>query len=165
MGFFNDLGKKTSETTNKIAKKTSQTTSKIAKETKLKMKIADNKGKIKNIYEEIGKKVYESHIREERININEVIKSDCEDIDTLTKEIEDAKKEILVLNNKKICGKCFAEIEDKAMFCPQCGEKQTDEKTVLEKAEEKLEGKEIPEEKKKEAEAVKEELKEKNKKK
>ena len=44
MGFFNDIGKKTSEAT-----------SKIAKETKLKMKINENKGKVKELYEEIGK--------------------------------------------------------------------------------------------------------------
>ena len=56
MGFFSDLGKKTSETT-----------SKIAKETKLKLKINENKGKIDDIYEEIGKKVYEKHIREEKV--------------------------------------------------------------------------------------------------
>ena len=56
MGFFNDIGKKTSEAT-----------SKIAKETKLKMKINENKGKIKELYEEIGKKVYEKHVREENV--------------------------------------------------------------------------------------------------
>lgn len=45
MGFFSDLGKKTTETTNKIAR-----------ETKLKMKVNENKGKITDIYEVIGKK-------------------------------------------------------------------------------------------------------------
>ena len=58
MGFFNDLGKKTTEAT-----------SKITKETKLKLKMNENKGKISDLYEEIGKKVYEKHIREENINI------------------------------------------------------------------------------------------------
>ena len=42
MGFFNDLGKKTSKTTTKIAR-----------EAKLKMKINENKGKIKDLYEEL----------------------------------------------------------------------------------------------------------------
>ncbi len=50
MGFFSELGKKTTETTGKIAK-----------ETKLKLKMNENKGKINDIYEEIGKKVYEKH--------------------------------------------------------------------------------------------------------
>lgn len=151
MGFFNDLSKKTTETT-----------SKIAREAKLKMKITENKGKIKEIYEELGRKIYENHVREENIDINKLINDDCLKIDELSKEIEDARKEILILNNKKMCSKCFAEIEKDAMFCPKCGEKQTSEKTVLEKAEEKLEEADISPENEKEAEIVKEELKEKN---
>ena len=58
MGFFNELGKKTSEATNKITK-----------ETKLRLKMGDNKNKINNIYQEIGKKVYEKHARKKSINI------------------------------------------------------------------------------------------------
>ena len=48
------------------------------------------------------------------------------------------------------------------MFCSKCGEKQTEEKTVLEKAEEKLEKSDISPENEKEAEIVKEELEQKN---
>lgn len=151
MGFFNDLGKKTTETTTKIAR-----------EAKLKMKITENKGKIKDLYLEIGKKVYENHIREEKIDIKEFVLDDCSKIDTLSKEIEDARKEILVLNNKKMCKKCFAEIEKDSMFCSKCGEKQTEEKTVLEKAEEKLEEANISPENEEEAKIVKEELEQKN---
>lgn len=151
MGFFNDLGKKTTETTNKIAR-----------EAKLKMKINENKGIIKDLYETIGKKIYENHVREENIDIREFIKDDCLKIDKLSNEIEEARKEILELSNKKMCKKCFAEIEKNAMFCPKCGEKQTEEKTVFEKAEQKLEEVEISPENEKEAEIVKEELEQKN---
>ena len=151
MGFFNDLGKKTSKTTTKIAR-----------EAKLKMKINENKGKINDLYEELGRKVYENHVREENIDISEFINDNCSKIDVLSKEIEDARKEILVLNNKKMCKKCFAEIEKDSIFCPKCGEKQTEEKTVFEKAEEKLERSDISSENEKEAEIIKEELEEKN---
>ena len=151
MGFFNEIGKKTTETT-----------SKIAKEAKLKMKITENKGKIKDLYEEIGRKIYENHIREESIDIKELINDDCCKIDNLSKEVEDSRREILILNNKKLCKKCFSEIEKDAMFCPKCGEKQTEEKTVFEKAEEKLEEAEISPNNEKEAEIVKEELEQKN---
>ena len=147
MGFFNDLSKKTTETTNKIAR-----------EAKLKVKMAENKNKIKELYENLGKRVYESHIREENIDVKE----DCTKIDELSKEIENARIELLTLNNKKMCVKCFAEIDKDAKFCPKCGEKQNEEKTVFEKAEEKLEEAQIPEEKQDEKEIVKEELKEKN---
>ena len=99
MGFFSDLGRKTSETTGKIAK-----------ETKLKIKINENKGKITDIYEEIGKKVYEKHIREENIDIKVDLEEECSKIDELSQEIEEARLEILKLNQKRLCSKCGAEI-------------------------------------------------------
>ena len=152
MSFFNELGKKTTETT-----------SKIATEAKLKIEIAENKEEIKSLYEELGRKVFENHIREENINIHDLINGDCLKIDELSNKIENARKEILVLNDKKMCKKCFAEIEINNMFCPKCGKKQTEEKTTLENAEEKLEESNISPKNNKEAKIVKEELKQKNK--
>ena len=149
MGFFSDLGRKTSETTGKIAR-----------ETKLKMKINENKGKITDIYEEIGKKVYEKHVREENIDIKADLEEECKKLDELSKEIEEARIEILKLNQKKLCSKCSAEIENGALFCPKCGEKQEQEPTKKEEALEKLEEANIEPEKQEEAEAVKEYLKE-----
>ena len=75
---------------------------KIAKETKLKMKINENKGKITDIYEEIGKKVYEKHVREENIDIKADLEEECKKLDELSKEIEEARIEILKLNQKKL---------------------------------------------------------------
>ena len=147
MGFFNDLGKKGAEAT-----------SKLAKEGKLKLKISENKGKIKNGYEEIGRKIYEKHIREENYDIEEYLKDDLKTLDELSKEIDDARKEILVLNQKKLCSKCFEEIPNNAAFCPKCGEKQEDVKSVKEEALEKLEQTEISKDNKQEAETVKEKL-------
>lgn len=109
MSFFSDLGKKTTEATGKIAK-----------ETKLKLKINENKGKINDVYEEIGKKVYEKHVREEKVEIEKDLVEECSKIDELAKEIEDARIEILRLNQKRLCTKCSAEIEKNALFCPKC---------------------------------------------
>ena len=119
MGFFNEIGKKTTEAT-----------SKITRETKLKLKMTDNKNKISNLYEEIGRKVYEKHIREENINIKEELQEECKKIDELAKEIENARIEIMKLNNKKQCPNCFAEIEKDAAFCSKCGEKIAKEEVV-----------------------------------
>ena len=151
MGFFND-----------ITKKTTEVTAKITREAKLKIKINEDKAKVKELYETIGKKTYENHVRENKINIEEIIKEDCINLDKLSKSIEETREEILTLNHKKMCKKCFAEIETDVKFCPRCGDKQTEEKTIFEKAEEKLEQVEILPENKKEAEIVKEELKQKN---
>ena len=151
MGFFDDLGKKTADKTTKITK-----------EAKLKLKISENKSKVKDLYVEIGKKVYEKYVREEDIIIKDFINEECQKLAEISKEIEDARMEILNLNNKKLCSKCFAEIEKDMQFCPRCGEKQNDEKTVLEKAEEKLENADISEKNEAEAKIVKEELENKN---
>lgn len=115
MGFFNDLSKKTSETT-----------SRIARETKLKLKISDNNGRIKDLYEDIGKKFYMNRLKKVE-NCKEQIEDDCIIIDQLFAEIEKAKLEILGLYNKKLCHVCKAEMDKEIMFCPNCGEKQKEE--------------------------------------
>ena len=119
MEFFDKLGKKASE----AYKVTADKTGKIAKEAKLKMKMADLKSQANDIYEEIGKKVYEKHVREENISIKEELQEECEKIDNLSKEIEEARREILKLNNKRQCPECYAEIEKDAAFCSKCGHK------------------------------------------
>ena len=94
MEFFDKLGKKASE----AYKVTADKTGKIAKETKIKFKIGDLKSKISELYEEIGKKVYEKHVREEDINIKEDLEEQCTKIDVLSDEIEELLKQSLESN-------------------------------------------------------------------
>lgn len=135
MGFFNDIGKKTSEAT-----------SKITKEAKLKLKMGDNKNKINNLYGQIGKKVYEKHTRGENIDIKEELKEECEKIDALSSEIEEARLEVLKLNNKRLCPNCFAEVEKTSSFCSKCGEKLEEEVIVTKVPETVEEAEKIAEE-------------------
>ncbi len=123
MDFLDKLGKKASE----AYKVTADKTGKIAKEAKLKLKMNDLKGQISDIYKEIGKKVYEKHIREENINIKEDLEEECTKIDVLSSEVEDILKECMNLKDKKRCQKCYKEIEKDAKFCSECGEKQEQE--------------------------------------
>ena len=123
MEFFDKLGKKASE----AYKVTADKTGKIAKETKLKFRIGELKSQINNIYEEIGKKVYEKHIREEELCIKKDLEEQCTKIDVLSDEIDSILKECLLLKDKKQCQKCYKEIERNAKFCPNCGEKQIEE--------------------------------------
>lgn len=120
MDFFNKLGKKVSETYDATAEKTS----KLAKEAKLRMKINENKSDIKELYREIGKKVYEKHVREENIDIKTELEEECTKIDVLSSEIETCLKAILELKQRKQCPKCHSEIELDSAYCPKCGEKQ-----------------------------------------
>lgn len=120
MEFFDKLGKKASEAYRITADKTG----KIAKETKLKLKIGDLKSKINDIYEEIGKKVYEKHVKKEEISIQKDLEEECTKIDVMSDEIESLLKECLDLKDKKQCPKCYTEIEKDVKFCPNCGAKQ-----------------------------------------
>ena len=134
MEFFDKLGKKASEAYRITADKTG----KIAKETKLKLKIGDLKSKINDIYEEIGKKVYEKHVKKEEISIEKDLEEECTKIDVMSDEIESLLKECLDLKDKKQCPKCYTEIEKDVKFCPNCGAKQ-EENNSNEQAKENLE--------------------------
>lgn len=124
MEFFDKLGKKASEAYRVTADKTG----KIAKETKLKIKMGDLKSKINDIYEEIGKIVYEKHVKKEEIDIEKDLIEQCTNIDVMSDEIEALLKECLELKDRKQCPKCFTEIEKDAKFCPKCGMRQEENK-------------------------------------
>ena len=123
MEFFDKIGRKASE----AYKVTADKTGKIAKEAKLKMKMAELKSQVNDIYKEIGKKVYEKHIREENIDIKKDLEEECTKIDVLSAEIESNLKECLDLKDRKQCQKCFKEIDKNMNFCPECGAKQEEE--------------------------------------
>ena len=120
MGFFDNLGKKASAAYDATAEKTG----KLAKEAKFRMRINENKSDINDLYKEIGKKVYEKHVREENIDIKTELEEECTKIDVLSAEIETCLKSILELKAKKQCEKCHAEINLESAFCPKCGAKQ-----------------------------------------
>jgi len=141
MEFFDKLGKKASE----AYKMTADKTGKIAKETKMKLKMGELRTQINDIYEEIGKKVYEKHVREEDISIEKEIEEKCTQIDVLSDEIDSLLKQCLELKDKKQCPKCFTEIEKDVKFCPNCGEKQTEEPAKPVEVLEDLENAEIEE--------------------
>ena len=121
MDFFDKLGKKAT----KACKFTADKTGKLAKETKLKFKMSELKSKIEDIYEEIGKKVYEKHVQKEEISANDLLE-ECKQIDEMSNEIEKIRQECLDLKDRKQCSKCFKEIDKNMKFCPECGAKQED---------------------------------------
>lgn len=124
MDFWDKLTKKASET----YKGASEKTNKIAKETKLKLKMNENKSKINDLYEEIGKKVYQKHVAKEEVRIGDDIKEECEKIDELAHQIEDYEKQIWDLSDNKQCPNCKSKISKDDAFCPNCGTKQEEEK-------------------------------------
>ena len=127
MEFFDKLGKKDTE----AYKITADKTGKLAKETKLKIKISDLKSQINDLYEEIGKNVYQKHIREDE-EANKEIEEDishlCTKIDVLSDEIDSLLEQCLELKDRKKKKNCYKEIDKNDKYCPNCGAKQEDEK-------------------------------------
>ena len=120
MEFFDKLGKKASEAYRTTADKTG----KMAKEAKIRMKMGELKSEINDIYEEIGKIVYEKHIREGKYDIDNELEEKCTKIDCLSDEMDSYLKQCLELKDKKQCPNCYTKIEKNANFCPECGAKQ-----------------------------------------
>ena len=123
MDFLNKL----KNAANKTYKSASQKTGELAKEAKIKMKMNENKSKIKDLYEEIGKIIYQKHINKEEVKIKEDLDSYCSQIDEISKEQEKLQEEVLALKNKRICENCYTEIELNVKYCPHCGFEQSEE--------------------------------------
>ena len=127
MDFLDKLGKQASKT----YKYTAEKTSKLAKEAKIKMSMNENKSKIEELYEEIGKEVYRHHVTDENYEVDTDIMGEVEEyciqIDELCDRIEDERKELLSLKDKKQCPNCFEEIDKEFHYCPSCGASQEDE--------------------------------------
>lgn len=123
MNFLDKLTQISSQT----YKYTTEKTSKIAKIAKLKSLMNEDKQKIDDLYNEIGKEVYENHVREEKIDIVSKIEEVCKEIDAYADEIELTRKELLRLKDLKQCKKCSYEMELDFKFCPSCGAEQGEE--------------------------------------
>ena len=126
MEFLDKIGKQASKT----YKYTAEKTSKLAKEAKIKMSMNDKKSKVEELYEEIGKQVYRNHVSNENYKVDTDIMAEVKDyciqIDELCKQIEEDRKEILMLKDKKQCPNCFFEIDKEYHYCPNCGFNQED---------------------------------------
>lgn len=134
MEFFDKLGKKATQTYNMAAEKTT----KVARETKLKMKLSEAKNEIEEMYREIGKKVYQSHIDKKDMKIEEELVGELNEIDIKAKEVEEINNELLSIKDKKRCPNCHNQIEYDYKYCPECGKKQDEvikEVEVLDKEE------------------------------
>lgn len=103
-------------------------TGKLAREIKLKTQMSENKRKIQEIYEDIGKTIYEKYLLEEELNPEVDLLNPCSRIDTLADEIDTFRMELLKLKDLKQCPKCHYEIYYDFHYCPNCGYVQEQQK-------------------------------------
>jgi len=120
---------KVAQTVSKTYHVTAQQTEKLAKRMKLNAILDEDQEKIEDLYQEIGKIVYQKHVLDTEdqnkiIYIEEELMNECSKIDSLADEIADTRKELLKLRERKQCQTCQEEILFDAKFCPYCGARQ-----------------------------------------
>ena len=119
MDFFSKLGKKASQTYQVTKEKAAN----LSEELKLKGKISDLKDKIDDIYNEIGKKVYNELNEGKDVSKDEIMVK-CEEISKLKDNIEKLQSDILALKKVRKCSNCGEELDFEDVFCCKCGTKQ-----------------------------------------
>ena len=115
MGFFEDVGAHLSAAGNEAYKAAKE----LAGTGKLGIKIAEESGKLDDMFEMLGRTVYDAKVNEREEDISEAI----EEIRAKEQEIADLREELARRRNKKICKACGARTSDKNAFCPTCGAK------------------------------------------
>lgn len=115
MGFFDNLGEKLAATGEEVSKKAKEMSEVLS----LKNQIRTQEDQLKEIYESIGKKVFEAHKDEE----GSEYAADFESIKTALAGIETLNAQIREIKGTKTCSVCGADVEAEASFCPKCGAK------------------------------------------
>ena len=118
MSVFEKVGRKVSDTAKAAAKKSGD----IVEVTKLYMSIGSEEEKIKKVYIDLGKALYETYSTGGEVD--EISKGYCESIKSYEDNIKEIKLKILELKDLKLCQSCSAEIDSEFDFCPKCGAKQ-----------------------------------------
>lgn len=112
------VGDAATETYNTVAEKSG----KMFEEAKLKMSISSKEGEISDIYETMGKTVYDMYKSGE--DVGKVFTKEAKRIDKLNSQITEMEKKILYNKKLRVCENCGKTISTESIFCSGCGSKQ-----------------------------------------
>ena len=119
--FFEDLGKRISETAEAVTKKTEE----VVETQKIRNQIRVMERSNQRDYEALGKMIYNRFKKGEEINLKYI--ELCEEIEQREEAIEVYLKEIAELKGKDICQQCKGELDAGMAYCPKCGAKVGEE--------------------------------------
>lgn len=113
MAFFEDLGKKITETSQSAAQKTKN----LAEVTKLNSQVNDLNKSLAGLYQEIGKQYYEKTKEAPEEEFSGLFQQIAE----TNEKLDGTKEQIRTLKGITICGNCNAEVPAGQKFCSNCG--------------------------------------------
>lgn len=122
MAFFDNIGKKISQTGQMAVQKTKE----MADVAKLNSTISDEEKKASNIYYQIGQLYVSLHEDNPEPDFKVLI----EQLNESIAKIEEMKQQIQDIKGVKRCSSCGAEIPNNATFCSACGTAVIQQKTV-----------------------------------
>ena len=120
MSVLDSITKKVSDT----AKAAAKISGSVVEITKLNMCINAEEEKIRKLYTEIGKQLYEDYTDGKAVS--EELLRKCVKIDEIFENIADMKDKILELRNVKACPNCGTILDIEMEYCHKCGKKQED---------------------------------------
>lgn len=137
-----EISKKVGDTATTTYNTVADKSGKLIEETKLKIAISDKETDIDEVYEEIGKAVYNAYKAGE--DVGKEFTKQSKKIDKLNEEIKEMNKKILFNKSLRVCETCGETISLQSKFCTNCGEKQKavkfkEEKKVIKKEEVEVE--------------------------
>ncbi|MDO4199815.1 MAG: zinc ribbon domain-containing protein [Clostridia bacterium] len=116
MGVLEDFFVKAKVAVDALGEKAGQ----IVDVSKLNIKMAELKNDMKNEYVNLGKAVYKA--KKENTDDDATINYEIAQIDNLTLQIEELKKQIAAMQNKVLCKSCGQPNEVGSHYCAKCGE-------------------------------------------
>ena len=115
MGVLEDFFVKAKEAVDTLGEKAGQ----LVDVSKLNIKMAELKNDMKNEYVGLGKAVYKA--KKENVEEDAAINYSVAQIDNLSMQIEELKKQIATMKNKVICKSCGQPNEMESHYCAKCG--------------------------------------------
>jgi len=105
----------------KITKTVVDKTNNVASQTKIKFAISETQDKIKDIYAEMGKTVYDKYKSGD--DVCDCMTEKCAKIDSLFEEVAELNKQLAELKETVKCPQCDAYNNSDDAYCSKCGSK------------------------------------------
>ncbi len=128
MSVLDNITKRVTDT----AKAAAKISGSVVEVTRLNMSINTEEDKVRKIYTEMGRQLYEDY--NEGKLVSEKLLEKCVKIDEIIANVDEMKEKILELKNVKACPNCGMVLAIDMEYCYKCGRKQEEQEQEPEKS-------------------------------